>query len=358
MRCLLYWILTAVSICQVILQNTTTMPPTPAVTEEYVRVQYCKWPCECPPTPPVCPPGVSLVTDGCDCCKTCSRQRGENCTEADTCDPHKGLYCDYSRDMPRYEVGVCGQMSGVGCVLNGVRYVNGQSFQPNCKYNCTCLDGAVGCVPLCVNSRPPLVWCQNPKRIKLAGKCCEQWVCDDSKRFRKASPRHIASPVYREETETWQKNCITQTTPWSPCSKTCGMGISTRISNDNDKCKLHTESRLCNLRPCEVDITQHFRPGKKCLAIYREPESKNFTISGCISRRAYRPKYCGVCTDDRCCTPYKSKTIKVHYDCPDGTSISWNVMWINACFCNLGCKKINDIFSELVSYHDYTEIMN
>lgn len=136
------------------------------------------------------------------------------------------------------------------------------------------------------------------------------------------------------------------------------MGISTRISNDNDKCKLHTESRLCNLRPCEVDITQHFRPGKKCLAVYREPESKNFTISGCISRRAYRPKYCGVCTDDRCCTPYKSKTIKVHYDCPDGTSISWNVMWINACFCNLGCKKINDIFSELVSYHDYTEIMN
>ncbi|PIO14240.1 hypothetical protein AB205_0165590, partial [Aquarana catesbeiana] len=157
----------------VILQNTTTMPPTPAVTEEYVRVQYCKWPCECPPTPPVCPPGVSLVTDGCDCCKTCGRQRGENCTEADTCDPHKGLYCDYSRDMPRYEVGVCG--------------------------------------------------------------------------------------LYREETETWQKNCITQTTPWSPCSKTCGMGISTRISNDNDKCKLHTESRLCNLRPCEVDITQHFR---------------------------------------------------------------------------------------------------
>ncbi|XP_059364000.1 CCN family member 4-like [Carassius carassius] len=66
-------------------------------------------------------------------------------------------------------------------------------------------------------------------------------------------------------------------------------------------------SRLCNLRPCEVDITKHFRPGKKCLNIYREPEFQNFTISGCI-------KYCGVCSDERCCIPYKSKTIEVEFD--------------------------------------------
>lgn len=29
------------------------------------------------------------------------------CNEADLCDPHKGLYCDYSADAPRYETGVC-----------------------------------------------------------------------------------------------------------------------------------------------------------------------------------------------------------------------------------------------------------
>ncbi|KAG8549903.1 hypothetical protein GDO81_019137 [Engystomops pustulosus] len=250
------------------------------------------------------------------------------------------------------------EMTGVGCLLNGVRYVNGQSFQPNCKFNCTCLNGDIGCVPLCMNSRPPLVWCQNPKRVKLAGKCCEQWICDDSKRFRKASPRHIASPVYAGESDSWHNNCIIQTTPWSPCTKTCGIGISTRISNDNDKCKLLKESRLCNMRPCEVDITQHFRPGKKCLSVYREPEPKNFTISGCVSKKTYRPKYCGVCSDDRCCSPYKSKTIQVQFDCPDGTGVSWNVMWINACFCNLNCRKPNDIFADLESYHDYTEIIN
>lgn len=79
----------------------------PATTETYTRTQYCKWPCECPKSPPRCAVGISLVTDGCDCCKTCAKQRGESCTEADTCDFHRGLYCDYSGDRPRYEIGVC-----------------------------------------------------------------------------------------------------------------------------------------------------------------------------------------------------------------------------------------------------------
>lgn len=85
------------------------------------------------------------------------------------------------------------EIAGVGCVLNGVRYKNGETFQPNCKYNCTCINGAVGCVPMCTNSRPPLVWCPNPQLIKMAGKCCEQWICDDSRKIRKTSPRHISS---------------------------------------------------------------------------------------------------------------------------------------------------------------------
>lgn len=83
-------------------QNLTTAAP-----ETYNRTQYCKWPCECPGVTPTCPPGVSLLMDGCDCCKACARQVGEVCNEADTCDYHKGLYCDYSADKPRYEKGVC-----------------------------------------------------------------------------------------------------------------------------------------------------------------------------------------------------------------------------------------------------------
>lgn len=49
-------------------------------------------------------------------------------------------------------------------------------------------------------------------------------------------------------------NCLVQTTEWSACSKTCGMGISTRVTNDNAFCRLEKQSRLCMVRPCEADL--------------------------------------------------------------------------------------------------------
>ncbi|XP_048009625.1 cellular communication network factor 4b isoform X2 [Chanodichthys erythropterus] len=292
---LLLWILLTARVHQASSHNSTDSPLMTTDLDPYNRNRYCKWPCKCPKSAPVCPHGVSLLTDGCDCCKACAKQVGETCNERDTCDYHKGLYCDYSADKPRYEKGVCAYVMGTGCEHNGVIYRNGQSFQPN--YSLTTND-------------------------------------------------------------IWHKNCITQTTPWSPCSKTCGRGISLRISNDNAGCVMEKETRLCNLRPCEVDITKHFRPGKKCLNIYREPEFQNFTISGCISKKAYWPKYCGVCTDERCCIPYKSKTIEVEFECPNGSVFTWKYMWINACFCNLSCRNPNDIFADLEQYYEFNEIVN
>ncbi|CAO2602129.1 CCN family member 4 [Lemmus lemmus] len=156
----------------------TPVPPEDAT----IRPEFCKWPCECPQSPPRCPLGVSLITDGCECCKICAQQLGDNCTEAAICDPHRGLYCDYSGDWPRYAIGVCAQVVGVGCVLDGVRYTNGESFQPNCRYNCTCIDGTVGCTPLCLSPRPPRLWCRQPRHVRVPGQCCEQWVCDDDAR--------------------------------------------------------------------------------------------------------------------------------------------------------------------------------
>lgn len=70
------------------------------------RKELCLWPCRCQRAP-TCTPGVSLVKDGCGCCKMCAKQSGEICNESEVCDPHKGLYCDYSADKPRYETGVC-----------------------------------------------------------------------------------------------------------------------------------------------------------------------------------------------------------------------------------------------------------
>lgn len=100
------------------------------------------------------------------------------------------------------------------------------------------------------------------------------------------------------------------------------------------------------------------KPGKKCLNIYREDQLTSFTISGCTSKKLYRPKYCGVCTDERCCIPYKSKTVQVEFQCPYGVTVTWQVMWINACFCNLSCKNPNDIFADLEQYYENREIMN
>lgn len=69
------------------------------------------------------------------------------------------------------------------------------------------------------------------------------------------------SPAAPAEIRSWHKNCVSQTTSWSPCSKTCGRGLSLRVSNANQRCEMVKESRLCNLRPCEVDITQHIKVG-------------------------------------------------------------------------------------------------
>uniref|UniRef100_A0A674G837 Cellular communication network factor 6 n=1 Tax=Taeniopygia guttata TaxID=59729 RepID=A0A674G837_TAEGU len=119
----------------------------PAETGEVQRKEVCRWPCRCPLVP-ACTPGVSLVKDGCGCCKVCAKQAGEPCNEADVCDPHKGLYCDYSEDEPRYETGVCAYLVAVGCELNGVYYANGQTFQPNRLYKCLCFSGTIGCTPV------------------------------------------------------------------------------------------------------------------------------------------------------------------------------------------------------------------
>ena len=47
-------------------------------------------------------------------------------------------------------------------------------------------------------------------------------------------------------------NCIVWTSDWSPCSHSCGPGVSTRTTNRNWACRLQTETRLCQIRPCRT----------------------------------------------------------------------------------------------------------
>ena len=47
--------------------------------------------------------------------------------------------------------------------------------------------------------------------------------------------------------------CKKETTSWSSCSVTCGMGVSVRVTNDNADCLPEQQRRLCLVRPCELN---------------------------------------------------------------------------------------------------------
>lgn len=53
--------------------------------------------------------------------------------------------------------------------------------------------------------------------------------------------------------------CVSQTTAWSPCSKSCGTGVSTRVTNSNTQCKPVKETRICEVRPCSQVIFTRFK---------------------------------------------------------------------------------------------------
>lgn len=65
----------------------------------------------------------------------------------------------------------------------------------------------------------------------------------------------LISAYRQEETvrfDGWDSslNCIEQTTEWGACSQTCGVGVSTRVTNKNRRCEMVKQTRLCLIRPC------------------------------------------------------------------------------------------------------------
>ncbi|KAJ6665673.1 hypothetical protein lerEdw1_002043 [Lerista edwardsae] len=137
------------------------------------------------------------------------------------------------------------------CEVNGKIYRDGEVFQPNCKLQCRCSAGGFSCVPLCSEDvRLPTPDCPHPKRVEVPGKCCQEWICERQGRQttqdtmavqRLPGIAPIAVPYQCEE---WS-------TQWSACSATCGIGIATRVSNQNQYCRLETQTRLCIHGPCQ-----------------------------------------------------------------------------------------------------------
>ncbi|XP_041091679.1 CCN family member 1-like [Polyodon spathula] len=330
---------------------------------------YCPAECNCPAEPPLCAPGVSAVPDGCGCCKVCAKQLNEDCGPAQPCDHHKGLECNFGADQTSYR-GICrAKLEGRTCEYNGRIFQNGENFQPNCKHQCTCIDGAVGCVPLCPSELPlASASCPNPRLVKVPGQCCETFVCDKEvkKHHGNKGPsngaslpgnaysnelydfgkqrgyKHLAAwrPLF--EGRFLQKKCILQTTDWSQCSRTCGMGVSTRITNDNSQCKLKKETRLCNVRPCYQTQVTKLKKGKKCTHTRKAKEPLHLSYAGCKSTRRFQPNYCGTCVDGRCCAPQRTRTVSVRFVCEDGEAFERNVMMIQSCKCSSECSQLNE----------------
>ena len=46
--------------------------------------------------------------------------------------------------------------------------------------------------------------------------------------------------------------CPVYASPWTECSKTCGVGIATRIKGD-EKCEMKYESKLCVIQHCDEE---------------------------------------------------------------------------------------------------------
>ncbi|XP_012715317.2 CCN family member 3 isoform X1 [Fundulus heteroclitus] len=310
--------------------------------------QICPRRCLCPEEVPVCLPGVPLVLDDCACCLVCAGQIGHVCSEMKPCDTRKGLQCDYSVDVHKRS-GVCAVSVGNVCVLDGLVYQHGQFFFPSCKYQCLCQNGQIACIPRCnLDVMLPGPDCPMPRKVQVPGECCEKWVCEPKSEA--SALGGFAMAAFRQEEAVsfggWDPrlNCIEQTTEWGACSKTCGMGVSTRVTNKNDRCEMVKQSRLCMIRPCEdlqgqmtqVALRQR---GSRCQRVVRSDKAVHLSYKNCTSVLAYKPRYCGTCTDGHCCTPHRTKTTLVEFQCSNGNTSRKPVMAVLTCVCHTHCPR-------------------
>ncbi|XP_056135445.1 CCN family member 1-like [Lampris incognitus] len=351
----------------------------PFLTIVHIAEVTCGCPavCTCPDEPLMCPPGVNAVPDGCGCCKVCAAQLNQDCSPMMPCDHHKGLECNYGNDVTIGQ-GICrAKLQGRTCEYNSRIYQNGESFRVGCKHQCTCIDGAVGCGPLCENQLPPASpSCPYPRLVRVPGQCC--FTVDCHKGIWRLPTKHQPSqhqphrypvlyqpgnglvssneilssrpsgwederdyshvPVWNHLTE----QCVVQTTEWSQCSRSCGMGVSSRITNNNPQCKMERETRICTLRPCH-GLPGPAKKGKRCSPTHKTRELVRLSHGECLSTRLYRPNYCGVCTDGRCCSPRRTRTVPVTFVCPDGERFQRMAMFIQSCKCSNECSHLNEV---------------
>ncbi|XP_064457068.1 CCN family member 2-like [Ornithodoros turicata] len=288
---------------------------------------------------PSCPEGVSVVKDGCNCCSICARQQGDTCNAVQLCDARRQLHCVYS--ARNATSGTCKVVQGQACqVEGGGQYKDGATFKLDCRTQCSCQNGTYGCVSLCPHEGfRPSAECRNARLVRLRGNCCREWLCDHEPWKQPRSGAGGFGQVAR--------GCDRHASEWSPCSATCGVGVSRRVAVDSD-CRTRNETRICILRPC--DATGKTRaPGARhrtrrnhlCRATVRASCPQHYTDGfNCTTVKPYQPKFCGNCPGRRCCFPSLANTIHLDFKCfEDGewTVRKKDVMSIMRCRCKSKC---------------------
>ncbi|XP_007909774.2 CCN family member 2 [Callorhinchus milii] len=296
--------------------------------------------CRCPAVSR-CPPAGLPVPERCG---LCAKQRGEHCTSLEVCDPNAELFCDYSAGDSETR-GICTPLETGTCEMNGVTYKDGDVFQPNCKYHCWCSDGGIGCIPRCSEDiRLPSADCPYPKRVQIPGKCCPEWICErlGNSIVGNALAAFRSAAFYGRVPSTLTYDCIEQSSTWSSCSRSCGLGVSTRVSNKNNRCVLETQSQLCIERPCHQEHFEQTSMGRKvCEPTTKARKPIHFEYKDCVSAKTFTPTYCGSCSDSRCCTPHRTRTELLEFKCKRGRVVKQRMMFIITCACHHNCPSVS-----------------